>query len=168
MCNECDDNTQKEDPARRRDVLKAAAALFTVPLVAGASAGAQAAAGNASVGTGPFRTRAYGTKSATSPLEPMSITRRPIGPRDVLIDVLADREQNCVNGATFTYNSPEAASGGHTFGGYADKIVVKERFSSRVQTRIPESSVRTPTGLPVSPKNFSLFLAQVTWICTTG
>ena len=45
---------------------------------------------------------------------------------------LADREQNCVNGTTFTYNSPDAASGGHTFGGYADKIVVKEHFVIRI------------------------------------
>lgn len=45
---------------------------------------------------------------------------------------LVDREQNCVNGATFTYNSPDAASGGHTFGGYADKIVVKEHFVIRI------------------------------------
>jgi uncharacterized zinc-type alcohol dehydrogenase-like protein len=44
----------------------------------------------------------------------------------------ADREQNCLSGATFTYNSPDLISGGHTFGGYSDKIVVKEHFVIRV------------------------------------
>lgn len=202
MCNECDNTTQKEDPAvhSRRDVLKAAAALFTAPLVAGTSASADAASGKAPVGTGPFPTQAYGSNSATGSLKPLNITRRAIGPRDVLIDVLycgichsdihqarnewpstfptlypcipgheiigrvqavgsavtkfkvgdiggvgcmvdscgtcenclADREQNCVNGTTFTYNSPDAASGGHSFGGYADKIVVKEHFVIRI------------------------------------
>ena len=45
---------------------------------------------------------------------------------------LADREQNCLNGATFTYNSPEPATGGHTFGGYSDKMVVPEHFVVRI------------------------------------
>jgi uncharacterized zinc-type alcohol dehydrogenase-like protein len=40
----------------------------------------------------------------------------------------ADREQNCLNGATFTYNSPDAISGGVTYGGYSDKIVVPQHF----------------------------------------
>lgn len=46
---------------------------------------------------------------------------------------LADREQNCLNGATFTYNSPDRVSGGHTLGGYSDKIVVAEYFVIRIQ-----------------------------------
>jgi uncharacterized zinc-type alcohol dehydrogenase-like protein len=45
---------------------------------------------------------------------------------------LADREQNCLNGAMFTYNSPDPASGGHTFGGYSDKMVVPEHFVIRI------------------------------------
>jgi uncharacterized zinc-type alcohol dehydrogenase-like protein len=45
---------------------------------------------------------------------------------------LADREQNCLNGATFTYNSPDRVSGGHAFGGYSDKIVVAEHFVIRI------------------------------------
>lgn len=45
---------------------------------------------------------------------------------------LNDREQNCLGGTTFTYNSPDKLSGGHTFGGYSDKIVVKEHFGIRV------------------------------------
>ena len=44
---------------------------------------------------------------------------------------LADREQNCIERATFTYNSPDQA-GGHTFGGYSDKLVVPERFVIRI------------------------------------
>ena len=45
---------------------------------------------------------------------------------------LDDREQICLNGTTFTYNSPDKVSGGHTFGGYSDKIVVTERFVIRI------------------------------------
>jgi alcohol dehydrogenase (NADP+) len=45
---------------------------------------------------------------------------------------LADREQNCLNGATFTYNSPDADLGGHTYGGYSDKMVVAEHFVIRI------------------------------------
>ncbi len=44
----------------------------------------------------------------------------------------ADREQNCLRGATFTYDSADALSGGHTFGGYADKLVVAEHFAIRI------------------------------------
>lgn len=44
-----------------------------------------------------------------------------------------DREQNCANGATFTYNSPDdPALGGHTLGGYSDKMVVPEHFVIRI------------------------------------
>jgi uncharacterized zinc-type alcohol dehydrogenase-like protein len=45
---------------------------------------------------------------------------------------LADREQNCLKEATFTYNSPDPATGGQTFGGYSDKIVVPEHFLIRI------------------------------------
>ena len=45
---------------------------------------------------------------------------------------LADREQICVNGTTFTYNSPDKVSGGHTFGGYSERIVVTEKFVIRI------------------------------------
>lgn len=45
---------------------------------------------------------------------------------------LADREQNCLNGTTFTYNSPDKISGGVTYGGYSKKIVVKEEFALRI------------------------------------
>ncbi|MDR0736395.1 MAG: NAD(P)-dependent alcohol dehydrogenase [Zoogloeaceae bacterium] len=45
---------------------------------------------------------------------------------------LADREQICLKGTTFTYDSPDRISGGHTFGGYSDRIVVGERFAIRI------------------------------------
>ena len=45
---------------------------------------------------------------------------------------LADREQNCLNRATFTYNSPDKDLGGFTHGGYSDKFVVTEHFVIRI------------------------------------
>ncbi len=45
---------------------------------------------------------------------------------------LADREQICVNGTTFTYDSPDKVSGGHTLGGYSERIVVTEKFVIRI------------------------------------
>lgn len=43
----------------------------------------------------------------------------------------ADSEQYCP-GATFTYNSDDAHSGGHTFGGYSSRIVVDQAMVLRV------------------------------------
>lgn len=43
-----------------------------------------------------------------------------------------DREQNCENGVTFTYGSDDSVSGGHTYGGYSDKMVVTEHFVIRI------------------------------------
>jgi len=40
-------------------------------------------------------------------------------------------EQFCAN-ATFTYNSPDKHTGGVTYGGYSDSVVVDERFVLRV------------------------------------
>jgi len=37
-------------------------------------------------------------------------------------------EQFCQNGVTFTYNSPDKKSGGMTYGGYSDSVVVDEDF----------------------------------------
>lgn len=47
----------------------------------------------------------------------------------------ADREQNCLNGTTFTYDSPDEVSGGVTFGGYSKAIVVAEHFGIRIPSR---------------------------------
>lgn len=46
----------------------------------------------------------------------------------------AGEEQFCVtpNGCVFTYNGPDKHSGGMTFGGYSEKIVVTEDFTLKV------------------------------------
>ncbi len=44
----------------------------------------------------------------------------------------AGEEQYCLNFATYTYNAPDKVSGGVTYGGYADTIVVDESFVLRV------------------------------------
>lgn len=49
---------------------------------------------------------------------------------------LNDREQNCLNGATFTYDSPDKINGGRTYGGYSDKIVVTEHFAIRIPSNV--------------------------------
>ncbi|SFO16010.1 uncharacterized zinc-type alcohol dehydrogenase-like protein [Cohaesibacter marisflavi] len=41
---------------------------------------------------------------------------------------LNDREQNCLNGTTWTYGAEDKVSGGLTYGGYSRKIVVKDHF----------------------------------------
>ncbi|HEY9247502.1 MAG TPA: NAD(P)-dependent alcohol dehydrogenase, partial [Rariglobus sp.] len=43
-----------------------------------------------------------------------------------------DREQNCLNGATFTYNSKDRILGGDTYGGYSEQMVVTEHFVIRI------------------------------------
>lgn len=43
-----------------------------------------------------------------------------------------DLEQYCFNGFTGTYNGADNHLGGHTFGGYSEKVVVKEHFVLRV------------------------------------
>lgn len=45
---------------------------------------------------------------------------------------LADREQNCLKGTTFTYCSPDKDLGGMTYGGYSERIVVTEHFAIRM------------------------------------
>jgi uncharacterized zinc-type alcohol dehydrogenase-like protein len=44
----------------------------------------------------------------------------------------AGEEQYCLRFATFTYNAPDKVSGGVTYGGYSDSIVVDESFVLRV------------------------------------
>jgi uncharacterized zinc-type alcohol dehydrogenase-like protein len=41
-------------------------------------------------------------------------------------------EQFCEKGATFTYNSPDKKSGGQTYGGYSQSVVVDESFVLRM------------------------------------
>lgn len=45
-------------------------------------------------------------------------------------------EQYCLNGFTGTYNGKDKISGGYTFGGYSDKIVVQEKFVVKVPDNI--------------------------------
>jgi uncharacterized zinc-type alcohol dehydrogenase-like protein len=45
-------------------------------------------------------------------------------------------EQFCTNGATFTYNSEDKHTGGHTFGGYAKSIVVDQQFVLRISDKL--------------------------------
>jgi uncharacterized zinc-type alcohol dehydrogenase-like protein len=68
----------------RRNVLKAGAGVVAASLLASTSA----AAADAPVATGPYEATAYGASSATSPLKELQIERRPMGPSDVLLDVL--------------------------------------------------------------------------------
>lgn len=44
----------------------------------------------------------------------------------------AGQEQYCLKYATYTYNSPDKVSGGVTYGGYSDRIVVDRAFVLRV------------------------------------
>lgn len=48
----------------------------------------------------------------------------------------ADLEQYCENGFTATYNSPDKHLGGHTFGGYSEKIVVNKKFVLHIPENI--------------------------------
>lgn len=45
---------------------------------------------------------------------------------------LADLEQYCLNGTTFTYGSEDKVSGGVTYGGYSKRIVVDEDYVLRI------------------------------------
>ncbi|CAN5571877.1 NAD(P)-dependent alcohol dehydrogenase [soil metagenome] len=45
-------------------------------------------------------------------------------------------EQFCSKGATFTYNSPDPHTGGHTFGGYSTSVVVDEQFVLRLSDKL--------------------------------
>src|SRR5450755_1468410 len=49
-------------------------------------------------------------------------------------------EQFCPN-VTFTFNSPDKYSGGVTYGGYSESIVVDERFVLRVPTNLKLAGV---------------------------
>lgn len=76
---------------------------------------------------------------------------------------LADREQNCLAGATFTYNSPDAALGGQTFGGYSDKMVVKEHFVIRIPP-----GMDLPAMAPLLCAGITPFSPMQHWNLATG
>jgi alcohol dehydrogenase (NADP+) len=50
-------------------------------------------------------------------------------------------EQYCANGATFTYNSQDKISGGFTYGGYSNSIVVNEKFILKIADNQPLAGV---------------------------
>lgn len=52
-----------------------------------------------------------------------------------------DLEQYCHNGFTGTYNGKDKHSGGHTFGGYSEKVVVNERFVLSVPENLDLAAV---------------------------
>jgi uncharacterized zinc-type alcohol dehydrogenase-like protein len=45
-------------------------------------------------------------------------------------------EQYCLNGMTGTYNGKDRHLGGHTFGGYSEKIIVQENFVLRLPNNL--------------------------------
>lgn len=47
-------------------------------------------------------------------------------------------EQFCEKGATFTYNAPDKHLGGHTYGGYTERVVVDEQFVLKIPSNIDE------------------------------
>jgi len=50
-------------------------------------------------------------------------------------------EQYCQNGFTGTYNAPDKHLGGHTFGGYSEKIVVDQDFVLRIPENLNTAAV---------------------------
>jgi len=59
----------------------------------------------------------------------------------------ADREQNCAQTATFTYNSPDKhGAGPTTYGGYSDKIVVTEHFVIRIPPGVDDGTQLRVSG----------------------
>jgi uncharacterized zinc-type alcohol dehydrogenase-like protein len=177
--------------------LKTGTALAAAPLLAGFASNAQAGSGDETIGAGPYQANAYGVNSPTDHFKAMTISRRALGPKDILIDVMycgichsdihvarsewgpanypcvpgheiigrvmavgknvtkfrvddiagvgcivdscgvcdycrADQEQYCSNGWTLVFNAPDKISGGYTYGGYSDKLVVQEHYGIRI------------------------------------
>lgn len=52
-----------------------------------------------------------------------------------------DLEQYCLTGFTGTYNGKDKHLGGHTFGGYSEKVVVTEHFVLRVPENLDTAAV---------------------------
>lgn len=50
-------------------------------------------------------------------------------------------EQYCENGMTGTYNSPDKNSGGHTYGGYSEQIVVDENYVLSIPSNLDIAKV---------------------------
>jgi len=207
MCDLCGnpDHVKEIGELPRRKFLSAGVTALAAGSVLAASRSsvlAQKSDSNSeTLGETSFKTRGYAAASATSGFLPIDITRRALGPKDVLIDTLYvgvchsdihtvhgdwgppnypvipgheiigriiavgdevtkfkigdiggvgcmvdscgscenclnDREQNCLNGATFTYDAPDKVSGGRTYGGYSEHIVVTEGFVIRIPPQV--------------------------------
>jgi uncharacterized zinc-type alcohol dehydrogenase-like protein len=54
---------------------------------------------------------------------------------------MRDLEQYCLNGFTGTYNGKDRHLGGHTFGGYSEKVVVDEHFVLKVPENLDIKAV---------------------------
>ncbi|TDO73254.1 putative zinc-type alcohol dehydrogenase-like protein [Flavobacterium chryseum] len=52
-----------------------------------------------------------------------------------------DLEQYCLNGFTGTYNGKDKHLGGHTFGGYSEKVVVDKHFVLKVPSNLDLAAV---------------------------
>ena len=49
-------------------------------------------------------------------------------------------EQYCIKGVTLTYGSPEKQTGGTTYGGYSNNIVVDEAFVLKIPPKLDLAS----------------------------
>jgi len=78
------------------------------------------------------RVRAVGNKVTKFRVDDIGDVGCMVDSCGVCENCLNDREQNCLNGTTFTYNSPDKVSGGLTYGGYSHTMVVKEHFVIRI------------------------------------
>jgi alcohol dehydrogenase (NADP+) len=54
---------------------------------------------------------------------------------------LKDLEQYCLNGFTGTYNGKDKHLGGHTFGGYSEKVVVDDAFVLKIPSNLDAAAV---------------------------
>ena len=96
MCNQCDDPsathspefTLEASPNRRNFLISGAAALAAAPLGSAAAAAVTQGRGASAVTGERIPAVAWGVTSARGEVQRLSISRRPVGPGDVLMDVL--------------------------------------------------------------------------------
>jgi alcohol dehydrogenase (NADP+) len=81
----------------------------------------------------------------------------------VCANCLAGEEQYCIPGFTLTYNFPDKILGGVTYGGYADSIVVDEKFVLRVPRNLD------PAGAaPLLCAGITTYSPMRTWNVSKG
>lgn len=91
MCDKGGDLDHREElasPGRRRALIGGASLAAAAPFLADLSGSAEAQEFSSLAGSGPWRVRAYGNKSASGPFEAIEISRRTLRPNDVLIDIM--------------------------------------------------------------------------------